>query len=118
MPSLNGSTSHSGRDGRPLTSSKDRLCSAVTTSGPQFEIGSPRIATDIAAYRSGFSFRLTTPLPGEGGAMATPTATLTRDARAAARPATVPHAVGVVDRKSTRLNSSHLGISYAVFCLK
>src|SRR5262245_63532529 len=28
------------------------------------------------------------------------------------------HVVGVVDRKSTRLNSSHLGISYAVFCLK
>src|SRR5947199_4995888 len=27
-------------------------------------------------------------------------------------------AVGVTDRKSTRLNSSHLGISYAVFCLK
>src|SRR5437899_4408860 len=25
---------------------------------------------------------------------------------------------GVQDRKSTRLNSSHLGISYAVFCLK
>src|ERR1035441_7594367 len=24
----------------------------------------------------------------------------------------------VMDRKSTRLNSSHLGISYAVFCLK
>src|ERR1035438_8260084 len=33
------------------------------------------------------------------------------------------HAIGIVtreylDRKSTRLNSSHLGISYAVFCLK
>src|SRR5438045_9576581 len=30
------------------------------------------------------------------------------------------HAQGVAgaDRKSTRLNSSHLGISYAVFCLK
>src|SRR3712207_8120736 len=31
------------------------------------------------------------------------------------------HAVGVVpgeDRKSTRLNSSHANISYAVFCLK
>src|SRR5205814_2929506 len=28
-----------------------------------------------------------------------------------------PDATGV-DRKSTRLNSSHLGISYAVFCLK
>src|SRR5262245_63022132 len=29
-------------------------------------------------------------------------------------PARPPHQ----DRKSTRLNSSHLGISYAVFCLK
>src|SRR5262245_62854668 len=26
--------------------------------------------------------------------------------------------VDITDRKSTRLNSSHLGISYAVFCLK
>src|SRR5436853_5844195 len=28
------------------------------------------------------------------------------------------HACEKLDRKSTRLNSSHLGISYAVFCLK
>src|SRR5256885_7188095 len=28
------------------------------------------------------------------------------------------HAGGLRDRKSTRLNSSHLVISYAVFCLK
>src|SRR5262245_64712112 len=28
------------------------------------------------------------------------------------------HQRGFGDRKSTRLNSSHLGISYAVFCLK
>src|SRR5258705_9163439 len=28
------------------------------------------------------------------------------------------HEVALGDRKSTRLNSSHLGISYAVFCLK
>src|ERR1035441_11007779 len=28
------------------------------------------------------------------------------------------HGEGAPDRKSTRLNSSHLGISYAVFCLK
>src|SRR5256885_8371159 len=28
------------------------------------------------------------------------------------------HVVGNKDRKSTRLNSSHLVISYAVFCLK
>src|SRR5437899_11133581 len=31
--------------------------------------------------------------------------------------ATTPERLGE-DRKSTRLNSSHLGISYAVFCLK
>src|SRR5438045_7989421 len=30
----------------------------------------------------------------------------------------IPAAVLMADRKSTRLNSSHLGISYAVFCLK
>src|SRR3712207_9115344 len=30
----------------------------------------------------------------------------------------VRHARGVGDRKSTRLNSSHANISYAVFCLK
>src|ERR1035438_2349871 len=28
------------------------------------------------------------------------------------------HELAMTDRKSTRLNSSHLGISYAVFCLK
>src|SRR5699024_12679371 len=29
-----------------------------------------------------------------------------------------PYAYGAEDRKSTRLNSSHVSISYAVFCLK
>src|SRR3712207_8469328 len=29
-----------------------------------------------------------------------------------------PHPRGELDRKSTRLNSSHANISYAVFCLK
>src|SRR5207249_11028806 len=29
-----------------------------------------------------------------------------------------PDGFNVVDRKSTRLNSSHVSISYAVFCLK
>src|SRR5256885_5658127 len=28
------------------------------------------------------------------------------------------YGLGMIDRKSTRLNSSHLVISYAVFCLK
>src|SRR5256885_9035264 len=31
---------------------------------------------------------------------------------------TIPRTVSRPDRKSTRLNSSHLVISYAVFCLK
>src|SRR3712207_8580026 len=35
-----------------------------------------------------------------------------------ARGRTVLGAVAGVDRKSTRLNSSHANISYAVFCLK
>src|SRR5262245_12493614 len=34
------------------------------------------------------------------------------------RPAQCHCAIAYIDRKSTRLNSSHLGISYAVFCLK
>src|SRR5256885_15198313 len=34
------------------------------------------------------------------------------------RPWPFGHAVDAEDRKSTRLNSSHLVISYAVFCLK
>src|SRR3712207_8777735 len=50
-----------------------------------------------------------------------------RGALAAGRPAPRPAAGGVrggaraahpLDRKSTRLNSSHANISYAVFCLK
>src|SRR5258705_5950791 len=32
--------------------------------------------------------------------------------------ASMPTSPSKIDRKSTRLNSSHLGISYAVFCLK
>src|SRR3712207_8411924 len=34
------------------------------------------------------------------------------------RPAARDDVLGLVDRKSTRLNSSHANISYAVFCLK
>src|SRR5436853_508831 len=33
-------------------------------------------------------------------------------------PSATPWPIRAQDRKSTRLNSSHLGISYAVFCLK
>src|SRR3712207_8506059 len=46
-----------------------------------------------------------------------------RTARATLRPqpaphSTAPHLGRTADRKSTRLNSSHANISYAVFCLK
>src|SRR5260221_5238405 len=34
------------------------------------------------------------------------------------RPGEHQHAITFIDRKSTRLNSSHTVISYAVFCLK
>src|ERR1039458_10524664 len=51
-----------------------------------------------------------------------PYTTLFRSAsylRFAGRPRCAPPGFrGRRDRKSTRLNSSHLGISYAVFCLK
>src|SRR5699024_11609462 len=42
-----------------------------------------------------------------------------RDRRPAGRPG-APHGLPLLlgDRKSTRLNSSHVSISYAVFCLK
>src|SRR5580698_10685887 len=52
-----------------------------------------------------------------------PYTTLFRSQRVAQLPATAralphqTHAAGL-DRKSTRLNSSHMSISYAVFCLK
>src|SRR5205085_7743415 len=36
----------------------------------------------------------------------------------AAQPSASPRSTGRKDRKSTRLNSSHSQISYAVFCLK
>src|ERR1035438_10564152 len=41
-----------------------------------------------------------------------------RENAAAPPPAAAMTDRGRTDRKSTRLNSSHLGISYAVFCLK
>src|SRR5207253_10840090 len=46
---------------------------------------------------------------------------VTRGGRRVALIEPLPHGVhraGGLDRKSTRLNSSHVAISYAVFCLK
>src|SRR5690349_24918190 len=62
------------------------------------------------------------PISSRGGLEATKFAT-GRIRRAGTRAANRPQqsvriAVSPVDRKSTRLNSSHVEISYAVFCLK
>src|SRR3712207_8945429 len=43
---------------------------------------------------------------------------LQRPVREDDRPVAHPRGGGGLDRKSTRLNSSHANISYAVFCLK
>src|SRR3712207_7146056 len=42
----------------------------------------------------------------------------TQDTGAGTRISSRRHSHGAPDRKSTRLNSSHANISYAVFCLK
>src|SRR3712207_7787975 len=47
-----------------------------------------------------------------------PWATLGREGRRHAFAHVRPNPVAYRDRKSTRLNSSHANISYAVFCLK
>src|SRR5690348_17643631 len=47
-----------------------------------------------------------------------PTATAIRMATASGTPWGTSQAATTPDRKSTRLNSSHPSISYAVFCLK
>src|SRR5438105_12804904 len=57
-------------------------------------------------------FRSKTPLAGIRGA-----AELLRDG-AAEEPEARERFLAMIDRKSTRLNSSHEWISYAVFCLK
>src|SRR5258707_8574997 len=53
-----------------------------------------------------------------GAEVPIPTDVVVSKTFAADAPATVKKATEVADRKSTRLNSSHANISYAVFCLK
>src|SRR5690349_23443944 len=65
-------------------------------------------------YTTLFRSRPTLTITGTSRALATSTRRRTRS-EVIARKSTMPTAI---DRKSTRLNSSHVEISYAVFCLK
>src|SRR5262245_63886594 len=58
------------------------------------------------------------PNPGRASAWAAATPAGADEARARAVARRAARLASDPDRKSTRLNSSHLGISYAVFCLK
>src|SRR2546422_3673024 len=85
--------------------SPSAIVSAVPTVGPRSEYIPPRTTantmrreTPMPARVSGFTYVMY-------WAYATP-------------PTAVRLAESIVDRKSTRLNSSHGYISYAVFCLK
>src|SRR5690625_6001212 len=53
-----------------------------------------------------------------GGVTSVPGQTAPQGAQAQTAPQGQPGQQGQADRKSTRLNSSHVAISYAVFCLK
>src|SRR3712207_7480709 len=56
--------------------------------------------------------------PGPGHVRPAHRALVVHRDREAVRPEQVEREVAHQDRKSTRLNSSHANISYAVFCLK
>src|SRR5437899_9473951 len=73
-----------------------------------------RRSSDLKCCRTTSSLRVT-PRPGRSGTSIQPCSTM-----GLLSPSwiDVPDRPGLGDRKSTRLNSSHLGISYAVFCLK
>src|SRR5690349_24042770 len=67
-------------------------------------------------FRSAAGVRRRISAPAAVSAATVPAATVPAAAVPAA--ATTVPATATVDRKSTRLNSSHVEISYAVFCLK
>src|SRR3712207_7401315 len=68
------------------------------------------ILLGVAVWRSGT-------LPKWAGALYAPSGLLIASGVAIGEAQTLGSAL-IVDRKSTRLNSSHANISYAVFCLK
>src|SRR5690606_39699873 len=87
-------------------------CSAAHRARPSFPT---RRSSDLSATSTG----------GPAGRSRTPPGVAARQPRgpcvtttSRVRPPTRARATSAPDRKSTRLNSSHVKISYAVFCLK
>src|SRR5437763_15831173 len=77
------------------------------------EIETDKAATEVPAPIAGVLTQILLPA-GQTVAVGTALAVI----ETAPAPATTATAAGSPDRKSTRLNSSHRCISYAVFCLK
>src|SRR3712207_8932463 len=68
-------------------------------------------------FRSGYNFMQNLPLTRDGETRTWPVSFLS--ASGSQNQGSIAHEMGhALDRKSTRLNSSHANISYAVFCLK
>src|SRR5690348_18437578 len=76
-----------------------------------------RRSSDLTPGREPASSASTSPAPATRRASSAETCSSCSAAPASTRPRTWPRP-SPEDRKSTRLNSSHPSISYAVFCLK
>src|SRR4051812_16416349 len=96
----------------------------ITGSGPHGRV----VARDVAAAREGKGLKAPAAAPGAAAAPSGATFQLPAEDKIRAlyeegSYEVVPHdnmrrIIAQRDRKSTRLNSSHMSISYAVFCLK
>src|SRR5207302_2543155 len=90
----------------------------VTNLGSAALDASGQATLSIASLAVG-SHNLTVSYSGDGNFNPSSSATLTQTVnQASSSTSLVSSANPSVDRKSTRLNSSHVKISYAVFCLK
>src|ERR1035438_10717968 len=74
---------------------------------------SPRTEHSFTSVQRRVMYRTSSAKPGPGRTLPR-TVTWKESWRTSCKPCDAEQ----LDRKSTRLNSSHLGISYAVFCLK
>src|SRR3712207_7715370 len=100
---------------------KELWSKGMTASQIADELGGvSRNAVIGKAHRLGLQARPSPVKPNEPAAKPAKTKAAAAPAEKPAAPAPAPRAAlkQPADRKSTRLNSSHANISYAVFCLK